>query len=308
MRFLNVLAYWFGAAILSLCLVPLLLVAMMIGLGAWLISRLKAKRVEATCLALLLLAVGGGGCGRDAAAWWQFPVERREFSQHTPPSPPFAETNAPSADVEVSVEIPRQGAMTPHQFAALQKCLAQAIAPHATPPCATIEEAVDAELVRFWKGVIQKSAGKPAGAVYGIYELEARIVSHGPDYVSYRIECQDGCPCCMETTNVVWCWRTEAPLRIDDIIEPSATNELKRLMRQRVVEDFRPGYGDDYELPDYAKDWPQTFGNFSLDAHGVTWFCDAGDVLIGGKGPHATTLTWRELKPLLRPSFALTSR
>ena len=100
-------------------------------------------------LALLLLAVGGGGCGRDAAAWWQFPVERREFTQHTPPSPPFAETNAPSADVEVSV------------------------------------------------------------------------------------------------------------------------------------------------------------GNFSLDARGVTWFCDAGDVLIGGKGSRATTLTWRELKPLLRPSFAL---
>jgi len=89
------------------------------------------------------------------------------------------------------------------------------------------------------------------------------------------------------------------------IIELSATNALKRLMRHRVVEDFRPDYGEDYELPDYAKDWPQTFGNFSLDARGVTWFCDAGDVLICGKGPHATTLAWRELKPLLRPSFAL---
>ena len=131
MRFLNALAYWFGAAILSLCLVPLVLVATMIGLGAWLISRLKTKRVKATCI-VLLLAGANGGCGRDAAAWWQFPVERREFTQHTPPSPPFAETNAPSADVEVSVESPRQGGMTSHQFAALQKCLAQAIAPHAT--------------------------------------------------------------------------------------------------------------------------------------------------------------------------------
>ena len=114
MKFLNALAYWFGAAILSLCFVPMVLVAMMIGLGSWLISRLRKKRVVATCLALLLLAFCVGGCGGDAVAWWQFPVERREFSQHTPPSPPFAETNAPSADVEVSVAIPRQGGMTPH--------------------------------------------------------------------------------------------------------------------------------------------------------------------------------------------------
>ena len=90
------------------------------------------RQITNATLALLLLAVGSGGCGRDAAAWWQFPVERREFSQHTPPSPPFAETNAPSADVEVSVESPRQGGMTSHQFAALQECLARAIAPHAT--------------------------------------------------------------------------------------------------------------------------------------------------------------------------------
>ena len=129
MKFLTALAYWLGAAILSLCFVPMVLVAIMIGLVAWLISRLKAKRVKATCLALLLLAAVVG-CGRDAAAWWQFPVERREFRQHTPPSPPFAETNAPSADVEVSVESPRQGGMTSHQFAALQECLARAIAPH----------------------------------------------------------------------------------------------------------------------------------------------------------------------------------
>ena len=72
-------------------------------------------------------------------------------------------------------------------------------------------------------------------------------------------------------------------------------------MRQWVVKDLRNHDYEDFELPDYAKDWPdaETLENFYVDGKGITWSFDAGSVLIGGKGSYDATLLWTELKPHL---------
>ena len=246
---------------------------------------------------------------RDSDDWWRFPFERVERMEFAPPNPPFAGTNYPHASVTLKIESPRQGGMTTRKFNALQSCLAKVISPHPNVICRTVAEAVQSELVCFWRKLIKEWDGVSPESGYGIYELETKIVYRGPEYVSFRIDSQDGCPCCAGATNVVWSWRTESPLPIGEVIDLTARSRLKKLMRQRVQEDFADDYGDnpDVVLPDYAKDWPHSLDNFSLDDAGVTWFCDAGDVLIGGKGPYETKLTWQELSPFLKKTFRLPS-
>lgn len=88
------------------------------------------------------------------------------------------------------------------------------------------------------------------------------------------------------------------------------TNELKRIMRDEVRNSLADEDGEVSEavLPDYAKDWPRTFDNYSVDTKGLSWWCDAGEVLIGGKGAFDTTLTWEQLRPFLRINFVIPTR
>jgi len=246
---------------------------------------------------------------KDSMDWWQFPFERIDRMEFVPPNPPFAGTNYPHASVTLKIENPCQGGMTTRKFKALQKCLASAISPHAASECLTIRDAVHCELVHFWERLIKEWDGVSPESGYGIYELGTKVSYRGPEYVSFRIDSQDGCPCCAGSTNIVWNWRSEFPLRIEEVLMMSQTNELKRLMRQRVWEDLAEAYDDNPEavLPEYAKGWPYSFENFSLDEHGVTWFCDAGEVIIGGKGSYGTTLSWDELMPFIREDFKLPS-
>jgi len=81
-------------------------------------------------------------------------------------------------------------------------------------------------------------------------------------------------------------------------------------MRKSVIADYSEWYADMPEviLPSYAMNWPYTFENFKFNGKGVSWVCDAGEVLIGGKGPYACFVTWEELKPFLKDGFVVPSR
>ncbi len=245
----------------------------------------------------------------DSDDWWKFPFQRTERMESKPPNPPFVGTDYPHADVTLKIESPCQGGMTTRKFNALQSCLAKAISSHTNAICRTVAEAVQSELVHFWRELIKEWDGKSTESGYDIYELETEIVYRGPEYVSFRIDSQEGCPCGAGATNIVWNWITEKPLRIDEVIDMAAFRGLKKLMRQRVREDLADDYEDNLAvvLPDYAKDWPHSLENFSIDEAGVTWFCDAGEVLVGGKGPYETKLTWQELAPYLTTTFHLPS-
>lgn len=244
---------------------------------------------------------------RDEPDWWKFPYERQERMQTAPPCPPFAGTNSPAAEVTLKIESPCPGGMATRKFTALQKCLARAIAPRAGAACVTVAEAVQSEVVHFWERQIAEWDGESPDSGFGAFRLETKVAYRGPEYVSFRIDRQEGCPCGAGTTNLVWSWRTEAPLRIDEVVDRTATAGLKRLMRQRVREDLRDDYDEDsgIVLPDYAKDWPHELDDFSLDTRGVTWFCDAGEVIVGGKGSYETFLSWAALAPFLKRGFVV---
>lgn len=47
MKLLCALAYWSGAVIMSLCLLPFVLVAVLLGFGSWLVSRVRTPEVGA---------------------------------------------------------------------------------------------------------------------------------------------------------------------------------------------------------------------------------------------------------------------
>lgn len=246
----------------------------------------------------------------DSADWWRFPFERVERMDFKPPNPPFVGTNYPHASVTMMIESPCQGGMTTRKFVALQACLAQAMSTHSNSACRTVAESAHSELVHFWRGHIKEMDGISPESSYGVYKLATKITYRGPEYVSFRIDSQNGCPCCADTTNIVWNWITETSLHIGEVVDMTAIGGLKKLMRQRVRAYYADDYADnpDAVLPDYAKDWPHSFDNFSVDETGVTWFCDAGEVLIGGRGPYATTLTWQELAPFLMKAFRLPTR
>lgn len=245
----------------------------------------------------------------DEQDWWDFPFERVESVETTPPIPPFIGTNYPYASVTLKIENPSQGGMSTKKFRALQRCLARAVSPHGDVECLTVTGAVRNEVIRFWREVVKETKDESSDGGFGIFVLETKIMYRGPEYVSFAIKNQNGCPCCAESTNVVWSWRTESPLKIWEVIKQSETKGLKQLMRKRVREDLEADYEDSPELvlPDYAKNWPYAFDNFSLDENGVTWFCDAGEVILGGKGSYGTHLTWEELSPYMVKGFVIPS-
>ena len=243
----------------------------------------------------------------DGEDWWDFPCEKYHSHENTPPNPPFDGTNYPFASSTYTLEIPVRGAMSDAKFAALQKFLGETIA-NGHGSAANIREGINRRRISFWEGCIkeaQNAGGEDAlEKGFDILEMEGTVKYQDPMYFCYSLVCQHGCSCCVGQTNVVWNWKTLAPVKIEDVFDlEKSGKELKLLMRKAVVDCLAPDYeGDDMQmvLPDYAKDWPYTFGNFYVSTKGMTWSCDAGEVLIGGKGPLEFTVSWPDLVPYVK--------
>ena len=65
---------------------------------------------------------------------------------------------------------------------------------------------------------------------------------------------------------------------------------------------------DDFEWPDWAKDWPRVVTNFWLDQDGVHWGYWAGEIFAGCNGHMTISLTWDQLKPIVRKDFIVPSK
>ena len=239
----------------------------------------------------------------DGELWWDVPYSTMEISGTTPPNPPWpVSTNYPYADFKVNIKKPMQGSMSDVKYRALLDFIGSAIS-HGATPHATIDEAVKTEEIVFWRGVIKEmrnTGGDDAVETgYDLYEMEGEMKYCDERYFCYAVRHQHGCPCCCGETNVVWRWDVMRPLQMSDLIDTKKNGvALKKLMRKAVYEDFKDAYSDNMEvvLPDYAKDWPHTFENFYVSDKGVAWCFDAGEVLIGGKGPTEVLVTWKDLK------------
>ena len=79
--------------------------------------------------------------------------------------------------------------------------------------------------------------------------------------------------------------------------------QLWEMMRNDVSEDE-----DDFEWPDWAKDWPRDVTNFWLDQDGVHWGYWAGEIFAGCNGHMTISLTWDQLKPIVRKDFIVPSK
>ncbi len=231
--------------------------------------------------------------------WWNFPYEKYERYENEPPGYRSTRTEDPLGSAQYKLEIPARGCMSADKYAALQAFLGKAIAQGEN--CESILDGVGILRHNFWAKCLgeRKADGEDGG--YDVLELQGRISYRGPKYVSYTITHQQGCPCCAGEKNVVWSWDFKRGVDVSEIIDMRFTGELKNLIRNRVKKDFADYYADSPELvlPDYAKNWPEKFDNFRIDANGITWTVDAGDVLMGGKGPCDVRLLWDELKPML---------
>lgn len=244
----------------------------------------------------------------DAPDWWRFPYRKIKARETTPPNPPFAGTNYPYASVELDLDIPMQGGMTAEKYAALQNFLGGVLT-HGRRPHASVQQGLDRMRVEFWDKAIRErrnTGPDDDSGGFDVLEVRASIPYRDDRYVCFRSEHERGCPCCCVETNAVWSWAQRRPLAIEDVISPVHAPELKKLMRAEVCRKLALECDDpEFQLPDYAADWPHTFANFRLDERGVTWCYDAGEVVSGGKGSDDTKLAWEQLKPLLNPSFEL---
>ena len=169
-----------------------------------------------------------------------------------------------------------------------------------TVVCTNVDEAVSALRGAFKKACADEAAeckkkGEQMSSRFD--QCKGRIKFMDGRYLSYQNTPQHD----MVDRNGVFGFSQNRRLAIDDILKASSREAVRQLMRQWVVKDLRNHDYEDFELPDYAKDWPdaKTLENFYVDGKGITWSFDAGSVLIGGKGSYDATLLWTELKPHL---------
>lgn len=253
---------------------------------------------------LALSMLGLVGCRDDA---WRVHVARIDSVPLAPPAELFAGTNYPYASIMCSVEDPVNAGIAPDEFSAFQRCLGRAICPHSRREVTSVRDGLDAALFEFWDKYLNEVRQGTFESEFAILEISTKVAYMGPEYLGYVVEYQDGCPCCAGETNVVWSWRMNRSLTSADVVRTDFVGQLRRMLRAAVERCFADDYGDasGVVLPDYAKDWPHTLENFMIDESGISWTCDAGEVLIGGKGPCSFRLTWDELSPVLREDFKL---
>lgn len=89
-------------------------------------------------------------------------------------------------------------------------------------------------------------------------------------------------------------------LKIEDVVDMERRDRLAEMMIANLrFED------PDFELPDWAKGWPNSFSNFWIDYSGIVWGYCMGDVYAGANGPMKIRLSWEQLRPVLRKDFVL---
>ena len=228
--------------------------------------------------------------------WWKFPIEKYEYGVGEPPKFLWKGTNYPYASISHSMEIPGQGNISKEKYDLLQSALGAFIT-HGKKPHATIKDAVYRETVKFWIKHLDENKKRPDDA-YGIYELNSHVRYRGPEYVSYSLSEQDGPPSGTYYTDFVWNWRTMRQLKIDEVVDMGKRQRLWEMIRNEVSKD-----DDNFEWPDWAKDWPRDMSNFWIDVKGVYWGYHAGDVYAGSNGHMEIFLSWEQLRPLLRNDF-----
>ena len=257
--------------------------------------------------AVTLVVLGIVGCRDDA---WRVDVARIDDVPLSPPAELFAGTNYPYASIMCSIEDPVNNGMDPEKFSALQKCLGESICPHSRREVTSVRDGLDAALFEFWDKYLNEVRQGTFESEFAILEINTKVAYMGPEYLGYVVEYQEGCSCCAGETNVVWSWSMDRSLRSADIVRADSVEQLRMMLRAAVKRYFADDYGDAPEmvLPDYAKDWPHTIENFIIDERGISWSCDAGEVLFGGKGPCSFRLSWEELSPVLREDFKLPAK
>lgn len=234
--------------------------------------------------------------------WWRFPVEKYEYNVLEPPKFLWEGTNYPYAGISHCMEIPQQGNIPKEKYDLFQSALGAFIT-NGKKPHSTIKDAVYRQTVKFWAGHIQEHRNNPKDA-HGIYELRSAVVYRGPEYVSYALAEQDGPPSGTIYADFVWNWRTMRRLKIDEVIDMGKRKQLWEMIREEAAE-----YGgDNFEWPDWARDWPRDMSKFRLDLAGVYWGYWAGDIFAGANGHMTIFLPWEQLRPLLRSDFAVPAK
>ena len=165
--------------------------------------------------------------------------------------------------------------------------------------CTNVEAAVSALKGQFRKACATDEAkARKEGAACGGSRFDSckgRILFMNGQYLSYRNAYQHHCTCGMGVTNGVFGFAQNRALTSGDFLRPSARDAVLRLLWRQVEKDMDLTF----EFSDYGKNCPKTLEEFSVDGNGITWHYDAGEVMVGGKGPAASTLTWEQLKPYL---------
>jgi hypothetical protein len=233
--------------------------------------------------------------------WWRFPIEKYEYGVLEPPKFLWEGTNYPYAGICHEIEIPGQGNIHKEKYDIFQSALGAFIS-HGKKPHNTIKEAVYRETVKFWTGHIDEHKKRPQDA-FGIYELNSHIPYRGPEYVSYCLSEQNGPPGGTIYSNFVWDWRTMRQLKIEEVIDMGKRRQLWEMIRNDVSKD-----DDNFEWPEWAKDWPTDMTNFWLDRDGVNWGYWAGEIFAGCNGHMTISLTWEELSAILRKDFIVPTK
>jgi hypothetical protein len=231
--------------------------------------------------------------------WWRFPIEKYKYNVLEPPKFLWEGTNYPYASICHCIEIPRQGNIPKEKYDIFQSALGAFIT-QGKKPHATIKEAMHRENVKFWSGHIDEYRNRPKDA-YGIYELFSSVVYRGPEYVSYSFSEQNGPPSGTLYRDFVWDWRTMRQLKIEEVIDMGKRQQLWEMIREEAVD-------DNFEWPDWAKEWPSDMSNFRLDVAGVYWGYWAGDIFAGCNGHMTIFLPWEKLRPLLRIDFIVPTK
>jgi hypothetical protein len=114
---------------------------------------------------------------------------------------------------------------------------------------------------------------------------------------------QDGPPSGTIYSNFVWNWRTMRQLKIEEVVDMNKRQQLWEMIRNDVSKD-----DDNFEWPDWTKNWPKDMTNFWLDRDGVHWGYWAGEIFAGCNGHMTISLTWKALNPILRKDFIVPTK
>ena len=114
-------------------------------------------------------------------------------------------------------------------------------------------------------------------------------------YYSYR----GGVHGVQTLTNLVFDKQTGRSLTEEDLLAPGYADPLTALLYGRIIENLDK---EDESLAELVeKDWVTANGNFSVGADGVTWYFQPYEIGPYALGVVTATLSWEELKPLLKP-------